>query len=163
MTIHAVRSGRIALGRIGRGFAGGLASAFIAVGLVFGTTPTSAHADVLDDLEQEFSHGAGAGQVANLLNATLKLRSQGYRPSRANLQEITEALDDRPNQKPLIAALTDTLAYQTKIKAQSQLIAGSQNSNSAVMGAGQMPSDGRMGSQGAPPVPAPAPAPVPAG
>lgn len=141
------------------GLVGAMASAFVAVGLVF--APAPAHADVLDDLADEFSMGAGGGQVANLLNATLKLRSQGYRPSRANLQEITEALDDRPNQKPLIEALTDTLAYQTKIKAQSQLVAGSQNANSAVMGAGQMPSDGRMGSQGYPPAPAPAPAPAP--
>jgi hypothetical protein len=136
----------------------------LALGLLIGVGPAPAQADVLDDLAQEYSMGAGAGQVANLLKATLKLRAQGYRPSNANLQEITEALDYRPNQKPLIEALTDTLAYQTKIKAQSQMISGSQNANSAVMGAGQMPSDGRMNTAPQmPPAPAPAPMPAPEG
>jgi hypothetical protein len=141
-----------------------IGSAILALGLLLGVAPAPAQADVLDDLAQEFSVGSGAGQVANLLKATLKLRAQGYRPSKANLQEITEALDYRPNQKPLIDALTDTLAYQTRIKAQSQMIQGGQNANSAVMGAGQMPSDGRMNTAPQmPAAPAPVPAPAPAG
>ena len=67
---------------------------------------------------------------------------------------LTEALP----QKPLIAALNETLGYQQKIKAQNEMLqqaaAAKNGQNSAVMGAGQMPSDG------APAAPAPAPAPV---
>lgn len=132
-----------------RSLLGGLTSAFVALGLLLGAGPAPAHADVLDDLAQEFSTGTGAGQVANLLKATLKLRQLGFRPSNANYKEITDALEDRPNQKPLIEALTDTLAYQQKTRAQSQLMQ-SQNPNSAVMGAGQMPADSRP-VQAAPP------------
>ena len=125
------------------------------MGLALGAGPAPARADVLDDLAQEFSMGSGAGQVANLLKATLKLRAQGYRPSRANLDEITKALSYRPNQKPLIEALGDTLSYQQKIRAQSSILTAGQNANSAVMGAGQMPADGRPVQAAPPPAPAP--------
>lgn len=137
-----------------RKFAGGLISAALAAGLALGAGPAPARADVLDDLAQEFSVGSGAGQVANLLKATLKLRAQGYRPSRANLDEITKALSYRPNQKPLIEALGDTLSYQQKIRAQSSILTAGQNANSAVMGAGQMPADSRPVQAAPPPAPA---------
>ena len=77
------------------------------------------------------------------------------------IQEIVQALNYRPNQKPLIEALNDTLAYQSKIKAQSDLLQqaqASKNANSAVMGAGQMPSDGNPVIGGAPVPAAPPPA-----
>lgn len=138
-----------------RKFVGGLISAALATGLVLVAGPAPARADVLDDLAQEFSVGSGAGQVANLLKATLKLRAAGYRPSRANLDEITKALSYRPNQKPLIEALGDTLSYQQKIRAQSSILTAGQNANSAVMGAGQMPGDSRPVQAAPPPAPAP--------
>ena len=138
-----------------RKFVGGLISAALAMGLALGAGPAPARARALDDLAQEFSMGSGAGQVANLLKATLKLRAQGYRPSRANLDEITKALSYRPNQKPLIEALGDTLSYQQKIRAQSSILTAGQNANSAVMGAGQMPADGRPVQAAPPPAPAP--------
>ncbi len=121
----------------------GLISAFLAVGLLFGAAAPRAHADVLDDLAQEYSIGAGAGQLANLLKASLQLRQQGFRPSKASYQAITNALDYRPNQKPLIEALSNAVSYQQKIKAQTAMISQGQNANSAVMGAGQMPGDSR--------------------
>ena len=88
-----------------RKFAGGLISAALAAGLGAGAGPAPARADVLDDLAQEFSVGSGAGQVANLLKGDPQAAGAGYRPSRANLDEITKALSYRPNQKPLIEAL----------------------------------------------------------
>jgi hypothetical protein len=62
----------------------------------------------------------------------------------------------------LIDALNDTLAYQAKIKAQSDLLQqaqAAQGANSAVMGAGQMPGDSNPVIGGAP-VPAAPPATV---
>ena len=50
----------------------------------------------------------------------MKLRAQGFKPSNANRQAITKALDHRPNQAPLIEALQETLAYQRKLQAQMQ-------------------------------------------
>ena len=64
--------------------------------------------------------GAGGGQVSNLIHDVMKLRAQGFKPSNANQQAITKALDYRPNQAPLIEALKETLAYQRKLQAQMQ-------------------------------------------
>ncbi len=74
----------------------------------------------------------------------MKLRAQGIKPSKTNIAEIQNALQYRPNQKPLIEALQNTLGYQQKIFAQMQLLQQAQQrqQNNAVMGAGQMPSDG---------------------
>ena len=110
-------------------------------------------------IDQEYDTGAGGGQLSNLTKAVMKLRAAGYRPSKQNVQAIIAALDERPNQKPLIEALNETLGYQQKIKAQNEMLqqaaAAKNGQNSAVMGAGQMPS------AGAPAAPAPAPAPEP--
>ena len=57
----------------------------------------------------------------------------------------------RPNQNPLIEALKDTIAYQAKLKAQTEMLQKSQsqqNANSAVMGAGQMPGASNPGTAG---------------
>ncbi len=113
-------------------------------------------------IDNEYDMGAGGGQLSNLIKQVMKYRAAGYKPSKANVAEIIDALDSRPNQKPLIEALNDTLAYQSKIKAQSELLQqaqAAQNPNNAVMGAGQMPSDGNPVIGGAP-VPAAPPATV---
>lgn len=95
-------------------------------------------------IDQEYDQGAGGGQLSNLTKSVMKLRAQGFKPSKANVAAIMDALNYRPNQKPLIDALNDTLAYQQKIKAQTALLQQAQQAqqNNAVMGAGQMPSDG---------------------
>lgn len=95
-------------------------------------------------IDQEYDQGAGGGQLSNLTKQVMKLRAQGIKPSRTNIAEIQDALQYRPNQKPLIEALQNTLAYQNKIYAQMQILqqAQQQQQNNAVMGAGQMPSDG---------------------
>nr|WP_066898177.1 hypothetical protein [Mycolicibacterium houstonense] len=59
------------------------------------------------------------GLLAGAGHDILKLRQQGYKPSNANREAITEALDKRPNQVPLIKALKSTLAYQRKLQAQA--------------------------------------------
>ena len=114
---------------------------------------------VLLYLNEEYNTGSGGGQVSNLIKAVMKMRVAGYRPSKQNAEDLVAALDKRPNQKPLIAALNETLGYQQKIKAQNEMLqqnaaAAKNGQNSAVMGAGQMPSDG------APAAPAPHHAPV---
>lgn len=124
-----------------RGARNGLVGLTVAVGLVFGPAVV-AHADVIDDLAQDYGVGAGGGQVSNLLKATLKLKAMGFKPSKANLEEIQAAMTYRPNQNPLIGALKDTIAYQSKLKGQMEILQqaqAGQNANSAVMGAGQMP------------------------
>ncbi|BBY67269.1 hypothetical protein [Mycolicibacterium helvum] len=110
-------------------------------------------------IDQEYDQGAGGGQLSNLIKQVMKLRAQGIKPSRTNIAEIQNALQYRPNQKPLIEALQNTLGYQQKIYAQMQLLQQAQQrqQNNAVMGAGQMPSDGAptIGGSGAPAAAAP--------
>jgi hypothetical protein len=113
-------------------------------------------------IDQEYDMGAGGGTLSNLIKQVMKFRAAGFKPSKANVEAIIKALDYRPNQKPLIEALSDTLAYQSKIKAQSDLLQqaqAAQGANSAVMGAGQMPGDSNPVVGGAP-VPAAPPAAV---
>ena len=103
-----------------------LAAVGMAIALMFGSVPATAHADVLDDLAQEFSTAAGAGQVANLLSEALKMRSMGVKPTKAELTAVQAALDYRPNQKPLIGALQALVAGQTTRLQQAQAIAQNQ-------------------------------------
>lgn len=126
----------------------------LAAGLALGS-PAPAHADVLDDLGQEYVSGAGGGQLSNLVKVSLRLRAMGFRPSKANLEEIAQAMEYRPNQMPLISALKGTIAYQQKIKAQMEILqqAQSRQANSAVMGAGQMPAAGNPAQIAGAPVP----------
>ena len=110
-------------------------------------------------IDQNYDTGAGGGELSNLIKSVMKLRAAGYKPSKTNVAAITQALNYRPNQKPLIDALTETLAYQSKIKAQSDLLQQAQaakNPNSAVMGAGQMPGDGNPAMGGEAPAAPPA-------
>ncbi|TGD86228.1 hypothetical protein BayCH28_17630 [Mycolicibacterium sp. CH28] len=105
-------------------------------------------------IDQEYDQGASGGQLSNLIKQVMKLRAQGIKPSRTNIAEIQNALNYRPNQKPLIDALLDTLAYQNRIYAQMQILQQAQQrqQNNAVMGAGQMPSDGNPAIGGSAPV-----------
>ena len=133
-----------------RGVLNGIAGVAVAVGMVFGSTAV-AQADVLDDLAEEYSIGTGGGQLSNLLKVSLKLRALGYKPSKTYLDELTTAMGYRPNQNPLIEALKDTIAYQAKLKAQTEMLQKSQsqqNANRAVMGAGQMPGASNPGTAG---------------
>jgi hypothetical protein len=113
-------------------------------------------------IDQEYDQGAGGGQMSNLIKSVMKLRAQGIKPSKTNVAEIQHALQYRPNQKPLIEALQNTLGYQQKVFAQMQLLQQAQQrqQNNAVMGAGQMPSDGAP-TIGGNQAPATAPAPSP--
>ncbi len=90
----------------------GVASTGLAASLVMGFGTATAHADVLDQLAQEFSTGAGAGTVANLLSTSLTLKAQGYKPKPGDLARVKAALDKRPNQGPLIDALNATISNQ---------------------------------------------------
>lgn len=96
----------------------------VAVAMMLGSTPATASADVLDDLAQEFTTASGAGQVAGLLNQSLKLRAMGFKPTKAQLDNIQDALKYRPNQKPLIGALEEAISFQTTRMQQAQAIAG---------------------------------------
>lgn len=131
------------------------------------TATAAAAGDVLDLLAEDYAVGAGGGQLSNLLRVSLKLRAMGFKPSKPYLEEISAAMKYRPNQGPLIAALKNAIAYQQKIRAQTQVLQQAQSqqgANSAVMGAGQMPGASNPG--GAPAAPAApaaaAPAPLPA-
>lgn len=111
-----------------------------------GATSAPVSGDVLDQLAEDYAVGSGGGQLSNLLKMSLKLRAMGFKPSKANLAEIAQAMDYRPNQIPLIDALKDAIAYQQKIRAQMEILQQyqqQQGSGSAVMGAGQMPGDSK--------------------
>ena len=117
---------------------GGLAGSAVVAGLLAGFAAPTALADPADPTTQtdtppvmtadealaiiarDYDMGAGGGQLSPLIHDVLKLRDQGFKPSNANKQAITKALDYRPNQAPLIDALKETLAYQRKLQAQMQ-------------------------------------------
>jgi hypothetical protein len=76
--------------------------------------------EALAIIDRDYDTGAGGGQLSTLIHDVLKLRAQGFKPSNANKEAITKALDYRPNQEPLIEALKATLAYQHKMQALAQ-------------------------------------------
>jgi hypothetical protein len=86
------------------------------------TTEAAAPAMTADQalaiIAQDYDTGAGGGQLSNLIHEVLLLRNQGFKPSNANKQAITAALDKRPNQAPLVEALKETIVYQRKLQAQ---------------------------------------------
>lgn len=78
-----------------------------------GAAPPPMTADqALAMIDSEYDTGSGGGQLSNLIHEVLKLRAQGYMPSKGNREAIEAALDKRPNQAPLIEALNETLVYQ---------------------------------------------------
>jgi hypothetical protein len=107
---------------VATGFAGTVTAAALMLGF-----SATAHADVFDDIAGEFAHGAGTGPVANLVTQSLKLRQMGFKPSQANVAAVTDALNYRPNQTPLIKALQATVDQQTHLMQQQQAIQGGNN------------------------------------
>lgn len=82
--------------------------------------PAKMSADqVLSIIHSEYAQGDGGGQISKLIDDAMKLRGQGFRPSNANATALAEALEYRPNQKPLLEALEATVAYQRKLQAQA--------------------------------------------
>ncbi|MCX8562315.1 hypothetical protein OS122_15595 [Mycolicibacterium mucogenicum] len=112
-----------------RGVAGAILAGAVAAGLMM--TPAAAHADVLDDLDAQYDIGASGGDLSKLLHTALTLRAQGFGPSKGNLDDIQAALDQRPNQVPLIHALQDTVKFQKRNQARA---AGVKPQNPIVIG-----------------------------
>ncbi|KAB7753204.1 hypothetical protein A5630_18290 [Mycolicibacterium mucogenicum] len=100
-----------------RGVAGAILAGAVTVGMLI--TPAAAHADILDDLDAQYDIGSSGGDLSNLLRTALKLRAQGFGPSKGNLDDIQAALDQRPNQVPLIHALQDTVKFQKRNQARA--------------------------------------------
>jgi hypothetical protein len=90
-------------------------------------------------IASDYDTGAGGGQLSNLVHAVLQMRSLGFKPSNANKQAITKALDYRPNQTPLIEALKSTLTYQRKLQAQMQNANNTPSQGGYNLGGGQYP------------------------
>ena len=113
-----------------RAVAGAMVSGALAAGLVAGAGAAPAWADPTVDettaapemtadqalaiVAADYDTGAGGGQLSTLIHKVLKLRQQGYYPSTANKEAIVAALDKRPNQAPLVAALESTLTFQVR-------------------------------------------------
>lgn len=102
-----------------RAVLGAVTSGALTLGLLMGVGTPTAHADILDDVYAEYATGAGGGQVSNLVRSSIKLRALGFRPTKSHLDEIENSLAYRPNQKRLVEALQDTIAYQRKRQAQA--------------------------------------------
>ncbi|KRE34430.1 hypothetical protein ASG82_19420 [Mycobacterium sp. Soil538] len=81
-----------------------------------GQKPPMTADQALAIIAQDYDLGSGGGQLSNLIHQVLVLRGKGFKPSAANREAITAALDKRPNQAPLIAALEQTLTYQRKLQ-----------------------------------------------
>lgn len=94
-----------------RGASAVLVGAGLAVGSVVGPTAV-ANADVIGQLACEFGTAPGSGTVSRLLNQSILLSVQGFRPSAANLASISAAQGQRPNQTPMIEALQETVEGQ---------------------------------------------------
>jgi hypothetical protein len=107
-------------GKLRRAAAGAVASSAIAVGLLMGAGSTTAQADILDDIGAKYMQGAGGGQISNFIKESLTLRALGFKPSKANLDELQAGWDYLPNQTRLVDALKGTIAYQRKLQAQMQ-------------------------------------------
>ena len=99
------------------GVTGAILAGVVAAGVM--VSPAAAHADVLDDLDAQYDVGSSGGDLSTLLHTALKLRAQGFGPSRGNLADIQAALDQRPNQVPLIHALQDTVKFQKRNQARA--------------------------------------------
>jgi hypothetical protein len=118
-----------------RAVTGALAGGALAAGVMFGVGGPVASAEPVDPnatstdapapppmtadqalaiIDSEYDTGSGGGQLSNLIHEVLKLRAQGYMPSKGNREAIEAALDKRPNQAPLIAALNETLSFQRR-------------------------------------------------
>ena len=71
--------------------------------------PTMTADQALAIINNEYALGDGGGQLSTLIDDVMKLRAQGFKPSNANKPAIEDALENRPNQTPLVEALKATL------------------------------------------------------
>jgi hypothetical protein len=115
---------------------GAVASSALAVGLLMGLGSATAHADILDQVGENYMQGAGGGQISNFVKEALTLRGLGFKPSKSNLEALQAGWDYLPNQSRLVAALQSTVAYQRKLQAQLQNAKPQQGFNAGV---GQLP------------------------
>lgn len=116
-----------------RALLGAVTSGALAAGLLTGVTSASAVADPSTDavasgdvapamsadealatISAEYDTGAGGGQISTLIHKIMQLRAKGFRPSTSNGEALVAALDKRPNQGPLVAALQSTLSFQLR-------------------------------------------------
>lgn len=93
--------------------------------------------EVLAIIYRDYDVGSGGGQLSNLIHSVMQMRSQGFKPSKANRDAIVEALDHRPNQGPLVQALKETLADQTKQQQQMEAMQGSGGGSPFTVGINQ--------------------------
>ena len=93
--------------------------------------------EVLATIYRDYDVGSGGGQLSNLIHSVMQMRSQGFKPSKANRDAIVEALDHRPNQGPLVQALKETLADQTKQQQQMEAMQGSSGGGPLTIGINQ--------------------------
>jgi hypothetical protein len=93
--------------------------------------------DILATIAAEYMTGAGGGQVSNFVKEALQLRALGFRPSKGNITELTEAFDKRPNQAPMVDALKKTVSFQ-RLQQSRQASAGVPQSGFNA-GLGQLP------------------------
>lgn len=115
-----------------RALLGAVTSGALAAGLLTGVSSASAVADPATDavssdaapvmsadealatIATEYDTGAGGGQISTLIHQVMQLRAKGFRPSTSNGEALVAALDKRPNQGPLVAALESTLSFQLR-------------------------------------------------
>jgi hypothetical protein len=93
--------------------------------------------EVLAIIYKDYDIGAGGGQLSTLIHKVMQMRSQGFKPSKANQDAIVKALDYRPNQGPLVQALKETLADQTKQQKQLADMQGSGGGSPMTIGINQ--------------------------
>lgn len=98
--------------------------------------PTMTADQALAMIDKDYDTGSGGGQVSNLIHEVMTLRAQGFKPSSANKDAIVAALDQRPNEEPLIGALKATLVYQRKLQSRQQNAKAPQQGG---LGSGQIP------------------------
>ncbi len=84
--------------------------------------PERINADqILSQIYAEYAQGDGGGQISKLIDDAMHLRQRGFRPSAGNALALKEALEQRPNQTPLVEALKATIGYQRKLEAQAAM------------------------------------------
>jgi len=97
-----------------------LAGSGLALALALSSAPGMARADVLDDLSHEFTTAAGGGEIPTLLNQSLKLRATGFPATPGELAAIQDSEKYRPNQTPMIKALSAAVQGQSHRMKQAQ-------------------------------------------
>jgi hypothetical protein len=107
-------------GNVRRAVTGAVASSAMAMGLLLGIGSATASADILDDVGAKYMEGAGGGELSNYAQEALKLRAQGFKPSKSDLDAMQAGWAYLPNQSRLVDALKETIAYQHKMQALSQ-------------------------------------------